>query len=134
MITILRVLSGACALFLVDASQIPPASAQVPSLRGIDHIGLTVPNLEEAVDFFVNVIGCEKFFSNTAGPFGTDWMKENLNVDSRASLTNRRVRCGNGANLELFEYQSPDQRTVSRKTAITGGTILRSMSTISTRQ
>lgn len=31
----------------------------IPGLRGTDHIGFTVPDLEQAVDFFVNVIGCE---------------------------------------------------------------------------
>lgn len=118
---VLKVLSVVCVVFLVGAGQVPTASAEVPGLRGIDHIGLTVPNLKEAVDFFVNVIGCEKFFSNTAGPFGNDWMKENLNVDPKASLANYRVRCGNGANLELFEYHSPDQRSVEPKNSDYGG-------------
>jgi catechol 2,3-dioxygenase-like lactoylglutathione lyase family enzyme len=31
------------------------------------------------------------------------------------------VRCGNGANLELFDYQSPDQRTVQPKNSDYGG-------------
>ena len=34
-------------------------STGIPGLRGTDHIGFTVPDLEQAVDFFVNVIGCE---------------------------------------------------------------------------
>jgi hypothetical protein len=34
-------------------------AAGLPGLRGTDHIGLTVPELEGAVDFFVRVIGCE---------------------------------------------------------------------------
>jgi len=46
----------------------------LPGLRGSDHIGITVPDLDEAVDFFVNVIGCEPFY--TLGPFSSemDWM------------------------------------------------------------
>ena len=121
MTTVLKVLLGVCAVFLVETGEIPTASAQVPGFHGIDHIGLTVPNLKEAVDFFVNVIGCEDFFSNQAGPFDNDWMKENLNVDPKSSLTNRRMRCGNGANFELFEYRSPDQRTVQPKNSDYGG-------------
>ena len=31
----------------------------IPGMRGVEHIGLTVPNLEEATEFFVDVIGCE---------------------------------------------------------------------------
>ena len=52
----------------------------LPGLRGTDHIGITVPNLEEAVDFFVNVIGCEPLYE--LGPFDAadDWMQTQLNV------------------------------------------------------
>lgn len=32
----------------------------LPGLRGADHIGMTVPNLDEAVEFFVDVIGAEE--------------------------------------------------------------------------
>jgi catechol 2,3-dioxygenase-like lactoylglutathione lyase family enzyme len=116
-----KLLSAVCAIFLSAAGQIPSSNAQVPGLRGIDHLGLTVPNLQEAVDFFVKVVGCEDFFSNTGSPRNDDWMKENLNVDPRAIATNHRVRCGNGANFELFEYQSPDQRTVQPKNSDYGG-------------
>jgi hypothetical protein len=60
----IKILSGVCAVFLGTASENHPSKAQVLGLRGIDHVGLTVPNLREAVDFFVNVLGCEDFFSN----------------------------------------------------------------------
>jgi catechol 2,3-dioxygenase-like lactoylglutathione lyase family enzyme len=118
---IIKVLSAVCAIFLGTAGQISTSKAQVPGMRGIDHVGLTVPNLQEAVDFFVNVVGCEDFFSVKGGSFDNDWMKENLNVDPRASVTNHRVRCGNGANFELFEYQYPDQRTIQPKNSDYGG-------------
>ena len=29
----------------------------IPGMCGVDHIGLTVPNLEEATEFFVDVLG-----------------------------------------------------------------------------
>ncbi len=86
--------------------------AGIPGLRGADHIGFTVPDLEEAVRFFVDVIGCEEVFS--LGPFRDDegdWMAENLNVDPRAVISSiRMLRCRNGANLEIFEYQAEGQR------------------------
>ena len=31
----------------------------LPGLAGGDHIGITVPNLDAALAFFVEVIGCE---------------------------------------------------------------------------
>ena len=39
----------------------------IPGLRGIEHIGITVPDAEAATRFFVDVPGCEECF--TLGPF-----------------------------------------------------------------
>ena len=83
----------------------------VPALRGVEHIAVTVPNLEQAVRFFVDVLGCEHFYD--MGPFadpeGT-WMSDNLDVHPRAAIPKfSLLRCGNGANFEIFEYTAPDQ-------------------------
>jgi len=86
------------------------AKPGMPGLRGTDHIGFTVPDLDQAVDFFVNVIGCEPFYE--LGPFEADddWMAEHLNVHPRTVMKRLKfLRCGHGANFELFEYQAPDQ-------------------------
>lgn len=94
----------------------------LPGLRGTDHIGFTVPNLEEAVDFFVNVIGCEAF--HELGPFQSDadWMQTHLNVHPRAVMKKLRfLRCRNGANFELFEYESPGQNRQQPKNSDVGG-------------
>ncbi|MCZ6773864.1 MAG: VOC family protein, partial [Proteobacteria bacterium] len=45
------------------------STSGIPGLRGTEHIGFTVPNLDQAVDFFVNVIGCEPFYE--LGPFAS---------------------------------------------------------------
>lgn len=94
----------------------------LPGLRGTDHIGFTVPNLEQAVDFFVNVIGCEAFYE--LGPFQADddWMLEHLNVHPRAVMKKLKfLRCKNGANLEIFEYESPDQNCRQSRNSDVGG-------------
>jgi catechol 2,3-dioxygenase-like lactoylglutathione lyase family enzyme len=94
----------------------------IPGLRGSDHLGVTVPKLDEAVKFFVDVIGCEAFYK--LGPFkaDNDWMQVHLNVNPRAEIPQMRlVRCGHGINLEIFEYTSPDQnRTLPRNSDIGG--------------
>lgn len=85
-------------------------SKGIPGLRGTDHIGITVPNLEAAVSFFVDVIGCEPFYEIGPFKFDDDWMKERLNVHPRAVMRKLKfLRCGNGSNYELFEYEAPDQ-------------------------
>jgi len=94
----------------------------IPGLRGTDHIGFTVPNLDDAVDFFVNVIGCEPFYE--LGPFQSDddWMQAHLNVHPRTVMKKLRfLRCKNGSNFELFEYDAPDQNTNQPKNSDIGG-------------
>ncbi|OYU82830.1 MAG: glyoxalase, partial [Burkholderiales bacterium PBB5] len=34
----------------------------MPGVRGIDHIGITVPDLDQGVAFFRDVIGCQEAF------------------------------------------------------------------------
>jgi catechol 2,3-dioxygenase-like lactoylglutathione lyase family enzyme len=98
------------------------AASRLPGLHGTDHIGITVPDLEAAVDFFVNVIGCEPFYE--LGPFMSDgdWMRTHLNVHPRAVMRRLKfLRCGNGSNFEIFQYESPDQRTEQPKNSDVGG-------------
>lgn len=98
------------------------AANGLPGLRGTDHVSFTVPNLNEAVDFFVNVIGCEPFYD--LGPFSADddFMEKHLGVHPRAVMRKGKLlRCANGSNFELFEYESPDQvRTLPKNSDIGG--------------
>jgi catechol 2,3-dioxygenase-like lactoylglutathione lyase family enzyme len=34
----------------------------LPRLRSVDHIGITVPDIEQATAFFVDVLGCNMGF------------------------------------------------------------------------
>jgi len=77
----------------------------LPGLRGAEHVGITVPDVEEATRFFVDIIGCT--FAYDIGPFvaDDDWMQVHLGVHPRAVIkTLRMLRCKNGPNIELFEY------------------------------
>ncbi len=98
-------------------------SAGMPGLRGAEHVGFTVPDIDEAVIFFRDVIGCEEFYD--LGAFGKDeggWMTENLNVHPRARIKRMRMlRCGHGTNIELFEYDAPDKRSVQPRNSDIGG-------------
>jgi catechol 2,3-dioxygenase-like lactoylglutathione lyase family enzyme len=94
----------------------------MPGLRGVDHIGFTVPNLDQAIRFFVDVIGCEEFYE--LGPFSStgNWMKEHLNVHPSAVMRRLKfLRCNNGSNMEIFEYESPDQIFNQPKNSDIGG-------------
>jgi glyoxylase I family protein len=97
----------------------------LPGVTGVDHIGFTVPDLEQARSFLVGVLGCEYLYS--LGPFAhaepaDNWMAEHLDVDPRAVM--RRLhffRLGGQAIFEVFQYEAPDQRTVRPRNSDIGG-------------
>ena len=97
-------------------------SKGLPGLRGTDHIGFTVPDLDAAVKFFVEVIGCEVFYDLGPFQFDDDWMSTHLNVDPRTVMKKLKfLRCGHGSNFELFEYEAPDQNPNPPKNSDIGG-------------
>jgi catechol 2,3-dioxygenase-like lactoylglutathione lyase family enzyme len=95
----------------------------VPGLRGHDHTGITVPDIKQAADFFINVLGCKEAMS--FGPFADEkgnFMADLLNVNPRAVIHQiTLVRCGYGSNIELFQYSSPDQQNMTPKNSDIGG-------------
>ena len=81
----------------------------LPGLRGVDHIGITVPNMEQATSFFVDVLGCELLYERE--PPADDAPRDRLGVPAGSRIQAVSfLRCANGANIELFEFYSPDQR------------------------
>ncbi|CAM3595075.1 VOC family protein [Kibdelosporangium persicum] len=94
----------------------------IPGLSRVDHIGLTVPDLEQAREFFVDVLGCEYMYS--LGPYEHDghWMSEHLNVHDRAVMRKLHFfRLGGQAIFEVFEYEAPDQSTEPPRNSDIGG-------------
>jgi catechol 2,3-dioxygenase-like lactoylglutathione lyase family enzyme len=83
--------------------------AGLPGLCGVDHLGITVPNMEQATAFFVNVLGCALLYERE--PPGDDSPRDRLGVPAGSRIQAVCfLRCANGANIELFEFSSPDQR------------------------
>ena len=116
------------AIAAVGAAMLAGATAAraadgMPGLRGHDHTGITVPDIKQAADFFINVLGCKEAMS--FGPFADEkgnFMADLLNVNPRAVIKEiTLVRCGYGSNIELFQYTSPDQKTVTPKNSDVGG-------------
>ena len=113
----------AAAVFLALAAPSSSLAEGIPGMRGHDHTGVTVPDMAEAVDFFVNVVGCQAVMS--FGPFSDDagtFMQDLLNVNPRAVIEKiTQIRCGHGSNIELFQYTSPDQTEATPKNSDIGG-------------
>jgi catechol 2,3-dioxygenase-like lactoylglutathione lyase family enzyme len=91
------------------------------ALRGIEHVGLTVPDLDAAQRFFVDVLGCEFVFADGPFPRDPDFCRERLNVHPDATFRYAFLRCGNGPNLEVFQYSAPDQALTAPKNSDVGG-------------
>jgi catechol 2,3-dioxygenase-like lactoylglutathione lyase family enzyme len=95
----------------------------VPGLLGIDHVGITVPNVVAAASWFEDVLG--GINPLTFGPFSDptgDFMHQLVDVDPRAVVDQiRMVRAANGPGIELFQYEAPDQDHTFRKNSDWGG-------------
>jgi catechol 2,3-dioxygenase-like lactoylglutathione lyase family enzyme len=95
-------------------------TSRVPTLRSVDHVAFTVPDLDEAITFCTEHLGGKLIF--TDGPFtGAEAMKGRLDVHPDASCTLAMIRLGRTMNLELFQYTSPDQRTTPPANSDIGG-------------
>jgi catechol 2,3-dioxygenase-like lactoylglutathione lyase family enzyme len=96
---------------------------KVPGLLGIDHVGLTVPDIAIAAAWLETNLG----YANplTFGPFADPtggFMTALVDVHPRAVVEQiRMLRGGNGPNIELFQYTSPDQDRSARRNSDWGG-------------
>lgn len=99
-----------------------PKRRGLPGITGTDHIGFTVPDIEQAHTFLVDVIGCDYVYSLGPYPQDAELMTMRLNVHPETVMREIRFyRCFNGANFEIFRYESPDQRTELPRNSDIGG-------------
>ncbi|MGH7003372.1 MAG: VOC family protein [Alphaproteobacteria bacterium] len=101
----------------------------LPGLSHVDHVGLTVPDLDSAVRFYCDVIGGHELYR--IGPFdaaemprmddGRDWTEAHINV-AGARLTIAMLQVGPNIMLELFQYERPaDNRKTPPRNCDWGG-------------
>lgn len=80
-------------------------------IRAIEHIGITVPDLEQATDFFVDAFGAEKIYDMLDEPLAGPAVEAGLGIPQGARIEAiRMLRLGDGPNLELFTYSGAVQR------------------------
>jgi catechol 2,3-dioxygenase-like lactoylglutathione lyase family enzyme len=74
-----------------------------------------VPDLEQAVDFFTRVLGCDLLYRTGPAfdPTGGDWMQSHYGIDAGATLRTAMLRCGPGSNLELLAWSSTDPPSIA---------------------
>ncbi|KTB95266.1 glyoxalase [Pseudomonas syringae ICMP 11293] len=80
------------------------------NVRAIEHVGITVPDIEEATRFFVEAFGAQKLYDMLDEPLSGPLVEEGLGIPAGAVIeVIRMLRLGNGPNLELFSYSGVGQ-------------------------
>ncbi|WP_407364332.1 VOC family protein (plasmid) [Pseudomonas luteola] len=87
-------------------------------IRGIDHIGITVPDIEEATRFFESAFSAELIYDSVA-PSDEDVKGQEaenmLNLFPGTVIKAvRMMKLRHGPGLELFEMKGPEQNQPSR--------------------
>ncbi|MGQ0773046.1 MAG: VOC family protein [Pseudonocardiales bacterium] len=93
----------------------------IPGATAVHHVAYTVPDLDQAVEFFTDVIGAELVYRLGPVEGEGDWMTRQLNVAADAVAQIAMLRLGPVTNLELFEYTAPDQRQSIPRNSDWGG-------------
>lgn len=94
----------------------------IPTLKKVDHIGFTVPSIDEAVGFFEKHFGFKVAYEH--GPFSSDddWMRVHLNVNPRDVLEKIVMMEAGNFLLEIFQYSaSQTQKKVGPMNSDIGG-------------
>ena len=92
----------------------------IPTAITIDHYGYVVPDIEQAVAFFTDVLGFELLSLDDPIAFGDDSFARWYQVHPRASARFAFVRYGS-AIIEFTEWFTPDQNTVVPSNSDLGG-------------
>lgn len=96
--------------------------AGIPGLRGADHLGITVPDLDEAERFLVDILGAVPVYTLPGKRADDDWMNVQLGVHPRTEIREIRFyRLGHGTNLEVFEYDAADGQAGPPRNSDIGG-------------
>ena len=84
-----------------------------PGVRGIDHVGITVPDLDAASDFLSRAFGARTLYDvlpADADPMQGAEVEHQLGISAGARIEHMRLmRIGASANIEMFRIANADQ-------------------------
>jgi len=93
----------------------PGESRPTVTTRGVDHLGLTVPDIDEATEFFGSAFGAQPLYDTLDGPAAGALLEQSLGIPEGSTVQRvRMLRLANGPSLELFEYGDVEQRAPLR--------------------
>lgn len=87
----------------------------------IEHSGFTVPDIDEAVNFFTQILGFELLFRSQPMPTPEDdRLARYFGVHPQSAVRGAAfLQCG-GRKIELVQWQTPDQHHVALKPSDNG--------------
>lgn len=81
------------------------------NVRGVDHIGITVPDLDKATKFFQDAFGAKVLYDMLDAPLSGALIEDALDVPKGTVLEAiRMMQLGQSCSLELFSYSHVEQR------------------------
>jgi catechol 2,3-dioxygenase-like lactoylglutathione lyase family enzyme len=87
-------------------------------VAGIEHVGITVPEIQSAVTFLHEALGAEMLYEHwtrDSEPFGGAEAEKLLGVAPGAAIVRAcMLHMADGPDIELFEYSCRDQAAASR--------------------
>ncbi|QEM11724.1 VOC family protein [Mucilaginibacter rubeus] len=92
-------------LAIIFTLSVNRVNAQAPGLVGIDHVGINVPDMDQAVKFFHDMFGFTPV--TQLGPFSmpAEWKKTFHIHENADQVELKMLRAGDGSNIELFAYK-----------------------------
>lgn len=92
-------------------------------IHGMQHIGFTVPDIDEAERFFTEFLGAVTCLSTGRVEADDTYMIRRLGVPGECRIEDIRVlRVGQGTNLEIFQYSGdPDPDAPPKRNSQPGG-------------
>lgn len=73
-------------------------------ILGIDHVGINVPDLNQAVAFFDTVLGFTPVTQIGPIPLDAGWKEANHINQQTGAVTIKMINAGTGASIEVFSY------------------------------
>ena len=97
--------------FVAKCLESSGATIKIPGAKAVDHAGFVVPDLNEAVGYFVETLGAAVLWWSPPFSVNKDQLKAppGLNTAPGAAFRLAMLRLGPNLNVELIEYDVPHE-------------------------
>lgn len=91
-------------------------------LRGVDHFAFTVPDIEEADEFLVGLLGAQLEYSMTGEQSDGHWTARHRGLPEGVEIKEVRMyELGQGAKIQIFQFQGGERNEVMPNNCDVGG-------------